>query len=73
MLLVPVASQPTLPRCCLIVAYSCLRWQQMHNVIRVSLANVFLEFSVRVFVAHEFFDMHILVLWAVAFKRRKLE
>ena len=45
----------------------------MHNVIRVSLANVFLEFSVRVFVAHEVFDMHILVLWAVAFKRRKLE
>ena len=73
MLFVPVAPQPALPRCCLIVAYSCLWRQQMHDVIRVSLANVLLEFGVPVFVVHQVFDLYILVLRAVAFKRRKLE
>ena len=45
----------------------------MHDVICISLANVLLEFGVPVFVAHQVFDLHILVFRAVAFKRRKLE
>ena len=44
----------------------------MHDMVGVSLIHRWLEFSFPIFVAHEVLDLHVLVLWTITLKLRKL-
>ena len=72
MFFIAVSSKSTLPRSCLIVAHGAFRRQQMHDMVGVSLTHRWLEFSFPIFVAHEVLDLHVLVLWTITLKLRKL-